>query len=110
MFVRRIFASAAAVVLASGSAACSNDADLKRGRQIAENLCLSCHAIDRDDVSELKEAPPFRTLGQSYDVETLAEALAEGIVTGHEEMPEISLEPDDISAFVDYLASIQMSR
>lgn len=110
MFLKRIPALAAAWLAASGLSACAQDDALKRGREIAEEFCVSCHAIDRDDTSKLKEAPPFRTLGKSYDVEALAEALAEGIVTGHEDMPEIALEPDDVSAFVDYLASIQMSR
>ena len=38
-------------------------------------------------------APPFRLLPQRYPVEHLAEALAEGIVTGHPAMPQFKFHP-----------------
>jgi len=85
-------------------------ADIEKGRQIAEAHCVACHAIGVDDESALAEAPPFRDLGQSYDVEALEEALAEGIVTGHEDMPEIELDPQQITDFIGYLKSIQKTR
>ena len=34
------------------------------------------------------KAPPFRALHERYPVENLSEALAEGIRTGHPEMPQ----------------------
>ena len=40
-------------------------------------------------------------------METLEESLAEGIVTGHADMPEIVWEPDQITDFLAWLASIQ---
>ena len=36
-------------------------------------------------------APPFRDLPKRYPVENLAEALAEGIVTGHPARPRFIL-------------------
>src|SRR5437763_249011 len=54
-----------------------------RGRTFALNNCARCHSIDKVTRSPLKIAPPFRILHNRYPVETLAEALAEGIQTGH---------------------------
>jgi len=40
-------------------------------------------------------------------VDNLAEALAEGILTGHPQMPEFAFPPDDVAAIIAYLKSIQ---
>ena len=61
----------------------------KRGRTFAQANCAQCHAIGPVGESPLRIAPPFRTLHERYPVDTLAEALAEGIVTGHPSMPGV---------------------
>ena len=54
------------------------------------------------------ESPPlFRTLSRKFKIEGLAEALAEGIFTGHPDMPEFVFEPDEVGAIIEYLKSIQ---
>ena len=58
------------------------------GQRLAQANCASCHAIGRIGESPLRIAPPFRELHKRYPVENLAEALAEGIVTGHPTMPQ----------------------
>jgi mono/diheme cytochrome c family protein len=82
----------------------------QRGRAFARTNCAKCHSIDRFTPSPLKIAPPFRTLHEHYEVETLAEALAEGISTGHPTMPEFQLEPDQINDFVAFLKSLEKPR
>ena len=57
--------------------------DEQRGKTFALNNCARCHSIDKVTQSPLKIAPPFRTLHKRYPIETIAEALAEGIYTGH---------------------------
>jgi cytochrome c len=47
--------------------------------------------------------PPFRELHNRYPVETLEEALGEGIVTGHPNMPEFRLDPGQIGDLISYL-------
>ncbi len=79
----------------------------QRGRTFARNNCARCHAIDKVSPSRLKIAPPFRTLHLRYPVENLEEALGEGIVTGHANMPEFRLEPDQIGDFIAYLKSLE---
>jgi mono/diheme cytochrome c family protein len=82
-------------------------AALARGHEIAQAHCASCHAVGRSGDSTAPEAPPFRTLSQHYRVDTLEEALAEGISVGHPAMPEFQFAPDDVHALVLYLQSVQ---
>jgi cytochrome c len=79
----------------------------QRGKAYALNNCARCHSIDRVTQSPLKVAPPFRTLHNRYPVETLAEALAEGIQTGHPTMPEFRLDPDQIHDLLSYLKTLE---
>ena len=79
----------------------------QRGKTFALTNCARCHSIDRVTESPLKIAPPFRTLHKRYPIETLAEALAEGIVTGHPTMPEFQLEPDQIHDLLSYLKTLE---
>ena len=77
----------------------------ERGRIIAETYCSECHATGASGTSPMAEAPPLRTFHERWDVENLAEALAEGIMVGHEEMPEFRMTTYEIDAFLAYLES-----
>lgn len=79
---------------------------LDRGRALLESNCARCHATGKAGASALAEAPPFRELHTKYNVELLAEALAEGIVSGHPAMPEFVFPPDDIDAIIAYMKSL----
>ena len=83
--------------------------DAARGGSIAQKNCAPCHAIRRSGESPNPKSPPFRQLGQRYKVENLEEALAEGIVIGHEgaEMPVFELAPPQIEDLIEYLRQIQ---
>lgn len=76
------------------------------GRAIAEKNCARCHSIEREGPSPLPLAVPFRELPRRYPVRQLGEALAEGIVTGHPDMPEFTFEPPQIEALLAYLESL----
>ncbi len=90
-------------------AACTGEdrAAVAEGRQIAEARCGACHATGRTGTSPRDGAPPFRDLHSRYPVDDLAESLAEGIVTGHPEMPEQSLSAEDVTALIAYLKSLE---
>lgn len=115
IFTRLLRGAALPLILLAGLGAGSalaqmtltETAQAERGRLIAQEACATCHAIGRDDTSPNAQAPAFRDLGQRYPVEDLAESLAEGIVTGHADMPEVALEAQDVSFFIAYLKSIQ---
>ena len=83
------------------------DPKQQRGLAYASANCARCHSIDKVTESPLKLAPPFRELHNRYPVETLDEALGEGIVTGHPNMPEFRLEPDQIGDLISYLKSLE---
>jgi mono/diheme cytochrome c family protein len=78
-----------------------------RGELLLTRNCARCHAVGRTGASPHPAAPPFRTLSRKYKIEGLAEALAEGLSTGHPDMPEFVFAPEDVGAIIDYLQSIQ---
>jgi cytochrome c len=80
---------------------------IEAGRNIAEQMCARCHAIGEHDEGPHKQAPPFRTFARMWPLESLEEALAEGIVVGHPDMPEFVLEPEEIASFIAYLESLE---
>lgn len=79
----------------------------QRGKAYASRHCGQCHAIDRLSRSRVKDAPPFRVLHLRYPIESLAEALGEGITTGHPTMPEAELNPDQIHDLLSYLKTLE---
>lgn len=93
------------VIMPGGSLAQSGT--VESGRQFAKDNCGRCHAIGGTDKSRLALAPPFRELHERYPVDGLQEALAEGIVTGHRDMPEFSLDPVQIDDFIAFLKSLE---
>lgn len=80
----------------------------ENGRQLAQSLCAACHSIEKTGDSPNSDAPPFRTFKERWPLEHLEEALAEGIVTGHDNvvMPEYEFEPDEISELIAFMNSI----
>ena len=93
-------------LIATASASAASPAE-QRGKLYAQSHCARCHAIDRTGESPLQIAPPFRTLHLRYPIESLGEALAEGIYTGHAEMPAFELTPDQIHDLLSYLKTLE---
>lgn len=83
------------------------DSKVKVGKLIAETRCSACHAIGPAGNSPHQEAKPFRQLSENYPVRNLEEALAEGIVVGHPDMPMFVMSPYEIDALLTYLESVQ---
>ena len=79
----------------------------QRGRTLLQAHCARCHSIDVVGDSPLKIAPPFRTLHQKYPIDTLQNALAEGIITGHPTMPEFSFDPGQVNDILAYLKTLE---
>jgi mono/diheme cytochrome c family protein len=106
--INRSVFSVGLVLLCAGSALPQDKRALEsRGEDLLMANCSRCHAIGRSGSSSHPEAPPFRTLGQRYPIEVLAEALAEGLSSGHPDMPEFRFEIDDVNAILAYLGAIQ---
>ena len=94
------------VLLISANAALAQEGRPQAGRAFAEANCARCHAIGATGSSPLAPAPAFRDLHRRYPVDQLAEALAEGIGTGHAAMPEFRLEPAQVEDFLAYLRTL----
>ena len=77
------------------------------GEALVRQNCASCHGVTQEDASPNPRAIPFRFLGRLYPIEHLEEALAEGIMVSHE-MPEFVLEPEQVTALIQYLNAIQV--
>lgn len=76
------------------------------GKRLVEANCARCHAVGAAGASTHPDAPPFRSLHRRYPIEDLQEALAEGISTGHPDMPEFVATPDQIEAIIAYIGSL----
>ena len=87
--------------------ASANAQSAQRGLNYLRANCARCHSIDKVSESPLKLAPPFRELHRRYPVETLQEAFAEGIRTGHQNMPEYRLDGDQIGDVIAYLKTLE---
>ncbi len=95
----------ALVCLPNGAGAQVSD-QAKVGREIAERFCSRCHAIGPEGSSPHESAPPFRFIAAKGKVENLEEALGEGIVVGHPDMPQFQFSPQTVGAIVAYLKSL----
>jgi len=106
--MRPIDVAAVMIVCLSAPAAAQDTATLeRRGDALLSRHCSMCHATGRADGSPHAQAPPFRTLSKRYPIEALEEALAEGLLTGHPDMPEFRFSLGDVGAILAYLNAIQ---
>ncbi len=80
---------------------------VEHGHALVEANCSGCHAVGRADASPMPEAPPLRDVHQRYPVENLAEALAEGLTTGHPGKPAFKFEAREVDDIIDYLKSLE---
>jgi cytochrome c len=103
----KLLVATVAFLAACAMPAASQPPTEARGEALLSRHCAMCHAIGRSGTSPHAVAPPFRMLGQRYPIESLEEALAEGLLSGHPDMPEFAFPPRDVGAIVRYLLSIQ---
>jgi mono/diheme cytochrome c family protein len=99
----RILLLLSAVMLTAPAVAVAQTSNENRGRDLLERLCSNCHGVGLNDKSRHSSAPPFRQLMKRYKAEVLAEALAEGLSTGHPDMPEFTFQPEQIKVIIEYL-------
>lgn len=97
--------AACGLLLSLESSAFAASAD--RGQAFARENCGRCHAVGPVSPSPHKQAPPFRYIARQGDPTGLEEALAEGIVVGHRDMPEVTLTPAQIDDFIAYLKRLR---
>lgn len=101
-----LVSSLASALLGAAAAADTADELVSKGRVIASDKCARCHNIGGDGPSPHAKAPPFRDVVTRYPSEHLAEALAEGIVSGHPDMPIYVMSADEIDQFLAFLDTL----
>lgn len=97
---------AALVLFAKAVAQAQPASPSAKGEAIAKRLCANCHSITTSGKSPHGLAPPFRELPKRYPVANLAEALAEGIVVAHKDMPQFTFDPPEIEALLAFMDSL----
>jgi cytochrome c len=111
MMRRRVLVVAAialaAVMFFVVSTSGGNAADPRAGEVFAVENCSRCHAIGGTGVSPNQKAPPFRVVARKYKLEDLEEGFAEGIVTGHNMMPEFTLTPRQIDDLLAHMRRLK---
>jgi cytochrome c len=82
-------------------------ADARAGQAFAVENCSRCHSIGGTGVSPNPKAPPFRVVSRKYKLGDLEESFAEGIVTGHNTMPEFTLTPREIDDLLAHMRRLK---
>jgi cytochrome c len=82
----------------------------EKGRDLLQANCSRCHAIGLTGESPHDQAPPFREVMKIYGAKSLEEALGEGLVTGHPDMPEFVFAADEVAAIEAYLSTLEAAR
>lgn len=85
----------------------AQDEVLIKGEALLTKNCARCHALGATGDSAHAQAPPFRQVVTRYPLDDLAEALAEGLSTGHPDMPEFVFQPSEIDAILAFLGELK---
>ena len=80
---------------------------VEAGGQLIAQLCSGCHATKAGQASPHEEAPSLRRISRNYPVDRLEEALAEGMMVGHPDMPVFEFGVAEIDQIIAYLNAIQ---
>ena len=109
--MRNLLLSAAAAVLIGAIpvavAAQPSTYDIGQGRKMLRKHCGGCHATAHGDISYHADAVPFPEVVKRYPPEHLAEALAEGIVVGHPDMPLYHFSAIQVEQIIAFLKSLE---
>ena len=85
----------------------AEDVSPSAGRQLAITRCSRCHAVGRTGDSPNPRAPRFRDLGSRFPFDGLREALMQGMIVGHPEMPIVHLSAVESGDLTAYMRSLQ---
>ena len=76
------------------------------GRRLAEQICAQCHAVEKQTfMSPNSAAPRFDVIANTPGM--TATALSVALQTSHRDMPNITLDPDELSSVILYILSLK---
>lgn len=83
---------------------------VERGRLLTSMACAGCHATGATGDSPLPAATPLREIAQRYPLDQLEAAFAEGLVTGHPQMPPYAFRASEIDDLIAYLETLKAGK
>ncbi len=98
--------AACVIIMATARLEAGENDRAAAGLDLAQKHCSRCHSVGKEGDSPHKDAPAFRNVVEKWPLENLEEALAEGIVTGHPDMPAFVFEPQDVDALIEHLHTL----
>ena len=110
--MRAIWAALVCTLLLITSRSAAQDAQVERGRVLAEDRCAACHAVGPvgKSVQPQPHATPFRVLMRLYRVEETEEALEDtlerALKSDHPD-PRLQLSRAEIDDLIAYLGSLE---
>jgi mono/diheme cytochrome c family protein len=78
-------------------------ADARRGEQLAQSHCASCHIVAPHARNEVAQAPPFEVIGQKYGFD--AGMIANAITGPHRKM-NFAPNPAEAADIAAYIATL----
>jgi mono/diheme cytochrome c family protein len=93
--------------LCIGLAAQAQEVSITAGRALATDRCARCHAVGRTGDSPNPRSPRFRDLGARFPFDGLREALMQGMIVGHPEMPIQHLTQAESGDLIAYMRALQ---
>jgi len=76
------------------------------GKQVAQQHCGGCHAIEATGASPNPKAPPFPLIAERYPGGNPAPVLIDGTVVRHPGMPEFKLIEHETDGLVAYIRRV----
>jgi mono/diheme cytochrome c family protein len=93
-------------LIMSMPAIADDTASIKRGHELAQLLCMRCHAITGPGPGPEEKSPPFATLVDRLSLEGVADQLLEGLPMGHDPMPKWEFseqQAEDLLRYIEYI-------
>jgi mono/diheme cytochrome c family protein len=101
-------------ILALAAGACATEPEpawksgnAEVGKQVAQDLCSSCHSVGATGESPNAAAPPLRGVLANYRPDWLAEDLHNSVAISHAKMPTFYFGEEHEYDLVAYLMTIQ---
>lgn len=85
----------------------AQEVSVTAGRELAMARCSRCHAVGRTGDSPNPRSPRFRDLGARFPFAGLREALMQGMIVGHPEMPIQHLTQAESGDLIAYMRALQ---
>jgi mono/diheme cytochrome c family protein len=93
-------------LFATAASAQQSTGDPEAGFELASEVCAFCHAISPgESMSPIPEAPSFEQVANTPGMTEMR--LYAWMTTSHPTMPDIILEPEELTDVVAYILSLQ---